>query len=93
MRAADMRTVKTLFDQADSDGSGFLDAQEVGIVAKQMGLGEQIQNPAFVTSMLAEMEAGRFVIADGTKVTASSNKVLQTHRSVVESAGPSGGSG
>ena len=93
MRAADMRKVKTLFDQADSDGSGFLDVQEVGIVAKQMGLGEQIQNPAFVTSMLAEMEAGRFVIADGTKVTASSNKVLQTHRSVVESAGSSGGSG
>ena len=42
-----------------------LDKDEVRDVAEHMGLGEQIVNPEFVSSMLKEMEAGRFLKADG----------------------------
>lgn len=56
VRAADMKKCKELFECADSDGSGCLDADEVRLVAEQMGLGDQLTDPEFVNSMILELQ-------------------------------------
>lgn len=45
---------KALFAEADQDGSGFLDEFEVSFVAGKLGL--NVSDPAFVRSMVAEIE-------------------------------------
>ena len=70
-RQADMRKCKRLFQEADQDGSGTLDTDELASVAIKMGLGEQMKEPEFLRHMMAEMEAGHLlkdheVKADGT---------------------------
>lgn len=58
LRRSDMRKCKKLFEEADKDGSGTLDYDEIVWVGREMGLGEQMKSQEFVEHMLAEMHAG-----------------------------------
>ena len=55
-RVADTKKCKALFDEADGDNSGHLDATEVAMVAEKMGLGAQLEEPDFLKNMVKEME-------------------------------------
>ena len=55
-RVADTKKCKALFDEADDDSSGQLDAGEVAMVAEKMGLGAQLEEPDFLKNMVKEME-------------------------------------
>ena len=55
-RVADTKKCKALFDEADDDNSGQLDAGEVAMVAEKMGLGAQLEEPDFLKNMVKEME-------------------------------------
>jgi hypothetical protein len=71
VRRADMRKCKKLFEEADKDGSGTLDYEEIVWVGQEMGLGEQMKSQEFVEHMMTEMQAGHLlkdhnVRADGS---------------------------
>ena len=48
---------RQLFEEADNDGSGFLDEKEIAYVAGKMGLSDMVSDPTFVTNMIHEMES------------------------------------
>ena len=52
-----MQKCKQLFREADKDGSGFLDEDEVVYVAAKMGLSEMVSDRLFVKNMIHEMES------------------------------------
>ena len=55
-RAADAKRCRHFFNAADSDGSGYLDQNEMVNVASKMGLSAQVANPEFIEQMMLEIE-------------------------------------
>ena len=53
-----------LFAKYDSNGSGALDRDEVGLLAGEMGLGEQVQDPAFLSKLITDIEGMRRKLAE-----------------------------
>lgn len=55
-RAAEAKRCQHFFSAADSDGSGYLEPEEVVMVASEMGLGDQVKNRDFLEQMMLEIE-------------------------------------
>lgn len=87
-----MQKCKQLFREADSDGSGFLDEEEVVYVAGKMGLSELVSDPLFVNNMIHEMqsmytqhlEGSRTAGHSGTGENSAHSCLFQGHLSTAE---------
>ena len=58
-RVADTAKCEALFAKYDDDHSGTLDRAEVALLAGEMGLETQVQDPAFLTKLIEDIEGAR----------------------------------
>ena len=58
-RVADTAKCEALFAKYDDDHSGTLDREEVALLAAEMGLESQVQDPAFLTKLIDDIESAR----------------------------------
>lgn len=63
-RIADTSKCEALFRQFDSDCSGSLDREEVKVLAGELGLAEQVQDPNFLAQLISDIEDARVDLDD-----------------------------